>query len=92
MAKAVKGAEKAQPADAVEEAPEPPRPPWMTVAGWLAAAFSVLYIIVISAVRVGHQEVPYEDAPDETRVITQAQVDAFNDADVYTGEDSDTGA
>ena len=90
MAKAVKGAQKAEPADDAGEAtPELPRPPWMTVAGWLAAVFSVLCVIVISAVWVGHQEVPYKDAPDETRVITQAQVDAFNDANVDTGLDAE---
>ena len=58
----------------------------MTVAGWLAAVFSVLYVIIISAVWVGHQALPYQDAPDETRVVTQAQVDAFNDANVPTGD------
>lgn len=90
MAKVVKGAEKAQPADDVdEETPEVPRPAWMTVAGWLAAAFSVLCIIVISAVWVGRQELPYQDAPEETRVTTQPQVDAFNDANVDTGLDAE---
>src|ERR671912_2409624 len=80
------GLSKAKPAaDADEETPQLPRPRWMTVAGWLAAVFSVLCIIVISAVWVGHQEQPYVDAPEETRVITQAQVDAFNDANVDTG-------
>jgi hypothetical protein len=90
MADAVKGAEKAEPAgDAGEATPELPRPRWMTVAGWLAAVFSVLCVIVISAVWVGHQDVPYQDAPDETRVTTQAQVDAFNDANVDTGPDAE---
>jgi hypothetical protein len=88
MAKAVKRAEKALPADNADEAtPELPRPPWVTVAGWLAAVFSVVCIIVISVVWVGHQAVPYEDVPDETRVVTQAPVDAFNDANVDTGVD-----
>ncbi len=89
MAKAVKAAEKAKPAaNPDEETPQLPRPAWMTVAGWLAAVFSVLCIIVISAVWVGHQAVPYQDAPDETRVLTEAEVDAFNDANVDTGPDA----
>ena len=90
MANAVRAAEKAQPAgDAAEETPELPRPRWMTVAGWLAALFSVLCIIVISAVWVGHQTLPYQDAPYENRVVTQAEVDAFNEANVSTGVDGD---
>ena len=90
MAKVAKGAAKAQPADDVHEAtPELPRPEWMTVVGWFAAAFSVLCVFVISTVWVGYQEVPYEDAPDETRVTTQAQVDAFNDANIDTGSDAE---
>ncbi len=63
MAKAVKGAEKAQPADAVEEAPQLPRPPWMTVAGWLAAVFSVLCMIVVSTVWVRQQELRTRTRP-----------------------------
>ncbi|SFR92976.1 hypothetical protein SAMN04487846_0728 [Microbacterium sp. cf046] len=90
MAKAVTAAEKPPPGGDVDEAPpEPPRPAWMTVAGWLAAVFSVLCIFVIATVWVGYQSVPYEDAPDETRVTTQAQVDAFNDANVDTGPDAE---
>ena len=61
----------------------------MTVAGWFAAVFSVLCIIVVSTVWVSQQELPYGDGPDETRVTTQAEVDAFNDANVYTGLDGD---
>lgn len=93
MANTVEGAPTAQPADDADAVtPELPRPAWMTVAGWLAALFSVLCIVAVSTIWVREHHLPYHDAPDETRVITQAQVDAFNDANVESelGDESAT--
>ena len=90
MAQVVNKAGKAQPADDVDEArPELPRPAWMTVAGWVASVFSVVCIVVISVVWVGRQELPYQEAADETRVTTQAHIDAFNDANVDARPDGE---
>jgi hypothetical protein len=97
MAKAAGGpkAEEEPAKDAVELAPdgeelepETPRPAWMTVAGWLAAVFSVLCMIVISVVWVAEQAEPYEVLPDETVVTTEAQVGAFAEALAFSGIDA----
>lgn len=91
MANAVEGADATQTADDADAvAPELPRPAWMTVAGWLAAVFSVLCVVAISAIWVREHNLPYQDAPDETRVLTQAQVEAFNDAYVDSGLDDES--
>jgi hypothetical protein len=91
MASAVEGADATQTADDADAvAPELPRPAWMTVAGWLAAVFSVLCVVAISAIWVREHNLPYQDAPDETRVLTQAQVEAFNDAYVDSGLDDES--
>jgi hypothetical protein len=93
MANAVEGTDKAQPADSAGAvAPELPRPRWMTVAGWLGALFSVLCIVAICTIWAREHNLPYRDAPDETRVTTQDEVDAFNDANVTSelGDESAT--
>lgn len=83
MANAVERADKAKTADDADAVtPELPRPAWMTVAGWLAALFSVLCLVAISTIWVREHNLPYHDAPDETRVLTEAEVDAFDDANV----------
>ena len=64
----------------------------MICRGWFAALFSVLCIVAVSAMWAREHYLPYQDAPDETRIITQAQVDAFNNANVESelGDESAT--